>query len=166
MALPSDAAATGGPLAGLRYRFQTIPPDQLLAAGDWPAPNLAAGGTPGGPVMVSVDYQALPEREDELLVALEDARFSRRRTGASSWRAWQDSSQPGRVLEQFVVASWQEHLRQHARVTERDQQRYDAIRAMTDPAHPATVTHWLTPQPRHASGGASHLQPDRADQGR
>jgi hypothetical protein len=160
------AAAAGlalGPLAGLRYRFQTIPPDQLLPAGDWPTPNLAAGGTPGGPVMVSVDYQALPGRVDELLVALEDARFSRRRTGASSWRAWRDSSQPGRVLEQFVVASWQEHLRQHARVTEWDQRRYDAIRAMTDPAHPATVTHWLTPQPRHANGGSSHSQPDRAD---
>ncbi len=138
-----------GPLAGLRYRFQTIPPDQFLPAGDWPAPNRAAGAPPGGPVMVSVEYRALPEREDELLAALQDARFSRRRTGASSWRAWQDSSQPTRVLEQFVVASWQEHLLQQARVTVRDQQRYDAIRAMTDPAHPTTVTHWLTPQVRH-----------------
>lgn len=115
------AGLTLGPLAGLRYRFQTIPPDQLLPAGDWPSPNLAADGSPGGPVMVSVDYRALPEREDELLAALEDARFSRRRTGASSWRAWQDSGLPSRVMEQFVVASWQEHLLQHARVTERDQ---------------------------------------------
>ena len=41
------AAAAGlalGPLAGLRYRFQTIPPDQLLPAGDWPVPNLAVTG--------------------------------------------------------------------------------------------------------------------------
>ena len=105
--------------------------------------------------MVSVDYQALPEREDELLAALADARFSRRRTGAISWRAWRDGSQPGRVLEQFVVASWQEHLLQHARVTERDQQRYDAIRAMTDPARPTTVTHWLTPQFRRAGRSPS-----------
>jgi hypothetical protein len=37
------------------------------------------------------------------------------------------------------------HLRQHDRVTERDQQRLDKIRAMTDPAHPASITHWLTP---------------------
>jgi predicted MFS family arabinose efflux permease len=153
------AAAAGlvlSPLAGLRYRFQTIPPQDLLPAGDWPAPNLAADGPPGGPVMVSVEYRALPEREDELLAALQDARFSRRRTGASSWRAWQDSGQPDRILEQFVVASWQEHLRQHARVTTRDQQRYDAIRAMTDPAHPATVTHWLTPLLRHADRGAGN----------
>ena len=105
-------------------------------------------------VMVSVGYQALPEREDELLAALQDARFSRRRTGASSWRTWQDSSQPGRVLEQFVVASWQDLL-QHARVTEPDQQRYDAIRSMTDPAHPTTVTHWVTPQLRRAGRSPS-----------
>ncbi len=31
------------------------------------------------------------------------------------------------------------------RVTVRDQKRYDQIRSMTDPAHPVTVTHWLTP---------------------
>ena len=91
--------------------------------------------------MVSVEYRALPEREDELLAALQDARFSRRRTGASSWRAWRDSNQPIRILEQFVVASWDEHLRQHLRVTTRDQKRYDAIRAMTDPARPAVLTH-------------------------
>jgi hypothetical protein len=48
--------------------------------------------------------------------------------------------------EQFVVASWDEHLRQRARVTGRDQHRYDAIRAMTDPAQPTAVTHWLTPR--------------------
>jgi hypothetical protein len=44
-----------------------------------------------------------------------------------------------------VVASWDEHLRQHERVTQRDQDRLDRIRALTDPAHPVTVTHWLTP---------------------
>jgi MFS family permease len=148
--LAAAAGLAAGPLAGLRYRFQPIPPDQLLPASDWPAPNLAAGAPPGGPVMVSVEYRARPEREDDLLTALKDSRFSRRRTGASAWRAWQDGSQPGRILEQFVVASWQDHLRQHSRVTVRDKDRYEAIRAMTDPAHPTVVTHWLTPQPRHA----------------
>ncbi len=35
-----------GPLAGLRYRFQVIPPDQFLPEADWPVPNLA-DGVPG-----------------------------------------------------------------------------------------------------------------------
>ncbi|MGO9793012.1 MAG: MFS transporter [Solirubrobacteraceae bacterium] len=60
-----------------------------------------------------------------------------------SWRVWRDATDPGRVLEQFVVGSWDEHLRQHERASRRDQQRLDEIRAMTDPSKPTTVTHWL-----------------------
>ena len=52
---------------------------------------------------------------------------------------------PG-ILEQFVVGSWDEHLRQHERVSRHDQQRLEEIEAMTEPSHPATVTHWLAPQ--------------------
>ncbi len=136
-----------GPLAGLRWRFQAIPPEDLLPAGDWPQPLLAVDDPPGGPVMVSVEYHPREGRSDELLAALRDARFSRRRTGAIEWRVWMDAGNPSRIIEQFVVASWSEHLRQHDRVTERDQQRLDAIRAMTDPDRPTTVAHWLTPQP-------------------
>jgi len=132
-----------GPLAALRWKFRPIPPQDLLPAGDWPAPQLAPDRTPEGPVLVSIEYPARPGLEDELMAALHRARFSRRRTGATSWRAWQDAGDPSRILEQFVVASWEEHLRQHERVTRRDQGRLDRIREMTDPAHPVTVTHWL-----------------------
>jgi MFS family permease len=136
-----------GPLAGLRYRFQQLPPESLQPAADFPTPQLAAGDavSPPGPVMVSVDYRALAGQRDDLLAALRDARYSRRRTGASSWRVWADAADPDRIVEQFVVASWDEHLRQHERVTRRDADRYAKIRALSDPAHPAVVTHWLTP---------------------
>ncbi len=137
-----------GPLAGLVWRFRSIPPETLLPAGDWPAPHLAEDQTPDGPVLVSVEYWAQPGLEDQLMTALQRTRFSRRRTGATSWRAWQDASEPSRILEQFVVASWDEHLRQHERVTKRDQGRLDRIREMTDPAHPVAVTHWLAVTPR------------------
>ena len=143
--LVAAAGLALGPLAGLRYRFQVIPPDQFLPGADWPVPNLADGVPGAGPVMVTVEYWPRPGQEADLLAALRDARFSRRRTGASAWRVWQDAADPARILEQFVVASWDEHIRQQDRVTVRDQQRYDQIRAMTDPAHPVTVTHWLTP---------------------
>ena len=143
--LVAAAGLALGPLAGLRYRFQVIPPDQFLPGADWPVPNLADGVPGAGPVMVTVEYWPRPGQEADLLAALRDARFSRRRTGASAWRVWQDAADPARILEQFVVASWDEHVRQQDRVTVRDQQRYDQIRAMTDPAHPVTVTHWLTP---------------------
>jgi hypothetical protein len=72
------AAAAGlalGPIAGLRYRFQAIPPQELLPAGDWPQPHLAAGHAPAGPVMVTVEYRPRDGLHDDLLAALEDARF-------------------------------------------------------------------------------------------
>jgi hypothetical protein len=144
-----------GPLAGLAWRFRPIKPEELLPAGDWPAPQLAQDDidptTPAGPVLVTVVYWARDGAVDELITALQQTRFSRRRTGATSWRAWRDAAEPGRVLEQFVVASWDEHLRQHDRVTKRDQDRLDKITALADPARPAEVTHWLAagrpPQP-------------------
>jgi Transmembrane secretion effector len=81
---------------------------------------------------------ARPSLEDQLMTELQRARLSRRRTGATSWRAWQDADAATRILEQFVVASWDEHLRQHERVTKRDQDRLNQIRDMTDPARPVT----------------------------
>jgi MFS family permease len=136
-----------GPLAALRWKFRRIPPEDLLPAGDWPAPQLTADQKPDAPVLVSVEYWARPGLEDELMSALQETRFSRRRTGATSWRAWRDASNASRILEQFVVASWDEHLRQGERVTKRDQERLNHIRELTDPARPVAVSHWLAINP-------------------
>jgi MFS family permease len=147
LAATLTVAAAGlalSPLAGLAWRFSPLQPRDLLPAGEWPAPHVTSDQAPGGPVLVSVEYRARSGREHELMSALQKVRFSRRRTGATSWRVWQDASDTSRVLEQFVVASWDEHLRQHEHVTKRDQDRLDRVREMTDPARPATVTHWLS----------------------
>jgi MFS family permease len=134
-----------GPLLGLRAPFKAIAPEELLPAGDWPTPMIVDDRPPGGPVMVSVEYRPRAELRDQFLTALYDVRFSRRRTGASSWQVWRDSNDPGRFLEEFVVSSWEEHLRQHERVSERDNDRLKRIEAMSEPAHPPQVTHWVTP---------------------
>ena len=133
-----------GPVVGLRYALHPIGPEELLPTGDWPLPVLVDSGAPGGPVQVTVEYFALAGHENELMAVLEGTRFSRRRTGASAWRLWRDSAEPSRILEQFVVVSWDEHLRQHGRATVRDQARLDHARSLTDPGRPTTVTHWLT----------------------
>jgi Transmembrane secretion effector len=141
-----------GPLAGRFWRFRSIPPETLLPAGDWPAPVLAPDQTPEGPVLVSIQYRARPGLEDQLMTALQQMKNSRRRTGAISWRAWHDARDPGRVLEEFVVASWDEHLRQHERVTKREQAHLERVRELTDPDHPVTVTHWLAVNSRKQPG--------------
>ncbi len=145
--LISALALALGPLAGLRYKFQSIPPRDLLPAGDWPEPHLADAGAPSGPVLVTIDYYPREGLAGQMLAELRDARFSRRRTGGSSWRVWRDAADPGHIQERFVVASWDEHLRQGERVTRRDQQRLDSIRAMSRPDQPPKTTHWVAPPP-------------------
>ncbi len=132
-------------VAGIWLPFSKISPSDLLPAGDWPAPHLLGATATDGPVQVTVEYRPRPGLERDLVVALHAGRRARRRTGAVSWRVWRDAADPGRILEQFVVGSWDEHLRQHERVSRRDQQRLDEIIAMTDPTQPTTVTHWLAP---------------------
>jgi MFS family permease len=93
-----------------------------------------------GPVLVTVEYRVTDERVDELLAGLVAVRRTRLRTGATSWRAYRDAEQPDLVVEQFVVPSWEEHLRQHdGRVTGVDQQGLDLVRGLSDP--PPTVRH-------------------------
>jgi MFS family permease len=142
------AAAIGLALvavAGLRLPFSTISPPELVAAGDWPDPQLVGAAEPSAAVLVTLEYRPRPGLEQDLVAALYAGRYARRRTGAVSWRVWRDAADPGHVLEQFVVGSWEDHLRQHERVSRRDQQRLEEIEAMTDPSRPTTVTHWLAP---------------------
>jgi MFS family permease len=137
------AVAAGGlaltPLLALVRPFPAISAPELLPAGDWPPP-LAQASPREGPVMVSIEYHAAPGSADDLLKALGQMRFARRRTGAVSWRAWRDVKDPDRIVEQFVVGSWEEHERQHARLTERDAERFDRVGGFAD-REPA-VTHW------------------------
>ena len=139
-------------VVGLRFPFKAISPRDLLPAGDWPDPHLADGVGPAGAVLVTTEYRPLPGREQDVIEALYAGRHARRRTGAVKWSVWQDASDPAKILEQFAVGSWEEHLRQHARVSRHDQARLDAVRAMTDPEHPPSVTHWLMP-PTHPTRG-------------
>jgi hypothetical protein len=144
--LISAAGLALGTLTALVFRFQTIPPEDLLPVGDWPAPHLYGDLTPEGPVLVSIAYRARAGQAPDLVEALRGMRFSRRRTGATSWRVWLDADDPNRVLERFVVASWPEHQLQHERITRRDERRIVALRDFTESGAEPAVTHWITPQ--------------------
>jgi MFS family permease len=141
--LAAAGLLTLGAAIGWRRPFKNISPEELLPAGDWPAPQHPAYDEPAGPVLVTVEYHAARERAGELLDALRAGRYARRRTGAVSWQTWQDAADPSRICEQFIVGSWEEHQRQHERISRRDQNRLDEIKALTDPAQPTNVTHWL-----------------------
>jgi MFS family permease len=94
-----------------------------------------------GPVLVTVEYLIDPARAAEFARAMQDVKRIVRRDGATRWGLFADTAQPGRYLETFLVESWAEHMRQHARVTNEDR----AVQAHARTFHvgdtPPVVTH-------------------------
>lgn len=132
------------PLAAIRFPLRPIDPSQLLPAGDWPTPIVTLDDDlDSGLVLVNVDYHPLGGHEDELMTTLAELRYSRRRTGASSRRVWRALDRPDMFIESFMVASWEEHLRQHERVTVADRDRQRCVQALVDPQHPPAVHHLI-----------------------
>jgi MFS family permease len=76
----------------------------------------------GGPVLVTVEYTVIPEREAEFVAAIHQYARIRRRDGAYRWGIFRDTEVGDRYLEIFLVHSWAEHLRQHERQTQADRE--------------------------------------------
>jgi MFS family permease len=73
-----------------------------------------------GPVLVTVEYFVDSDQAVPFVHAMHDYERVRRRDGASRWGLYHDTEVPDRYLETFLVTSWAEHLRQHARLTQAD----------------------------------------------
>jgi MFS family permease len=93
----------------------------LSPALHWSEPSFVVEPQPDrGPVLVTVEYQIDPARAVEFADAMKDLRRIARRDGAARWGLFADPAQPGRYLQTFLVESWAEHARQHARLTKED----------------------------------------------
>ena len=115
------AAAAMAIVAPLALRIRLEPGDGSLhtASLHWPAaPVLPDDGTDEGPVMVTVDYRVDPERRAAFDRLMRRLRESRLRDGAYSWQLFRPLEEDGVLREAFMLASWQDHLHQHERVTE------------------------------------------------
>ena len=108
-------------LVSLRLRLRPTAHIDLSPAVRWPAKEIIeAAEYDEGPVLVSVEYEIDPAREDEFLRTMEIVRRMRRRSGAWRWGVFRDAAQPNVYLESFLVESWLDHLRQHERMTVTD----------------------------------------------
>ena len=67
-----------------------------------------------------MEYRVIPEHRQAFLAALSQLARERRRDGAYAWGLFEDTAEPDRYLETFLIESWLEHLRQHERVTNAD----------------------------------------------
>ena len=103
-----------------------------------------------GPVAITVSYRLAPGRADAFLALGEELRRTRRRTGAVRWHLHRDLEDTDRFEEVFIVGSWEEHERQHARLQGPDRQVLDAIDALLAPGEHRTARHALAIRPpRH-----------------
>ncbi len=142
-------AAAGLMLAGvglMRSKPLSMQPSDLTPAGIWPEPQVAAP-VPGdrGPVMVVIEYLIDPARETAFRLAAERLSAERRRDGAYQWGLMQDAAHPARFTEWFLLESWAEHERQHARVTRADADLHAEVRSFHVGAEPPSVRHLVGP---------------------
>lgn len=106
----------------LRWPLRSIQHLDLSPSGHWNDPKLAIIPDPeDGPVLITIEYRVPSERAGEFIQAMDAMRTFRRREGAVSWGIFRDLENPDRYIETFLVTTWAEHMRQHARVTVEDQ---------------------------------------------
>ena len=117
----------------------------LRPAADWPEPNTSGElDMEKGPTFVTVEYRIDPLNAEEFVRTMADMRRARRRDGAVQWGLFADATDPGRFLEEFVVESWLDHLRQHERVTVSDRQLQEQIRLLHTAPEAPHVTHYIS----------------------
>ncbi len=110
----------------------------------WPADRLAGDPTRAdGSVLVTVEYHVDPGSAAAFTDAMAEVRTFRLRDGAMKWDLFSDPSRPGRYLESFLVVSWTEHLRQHARLTQSDRAVEARARRFHTGAQPPVVSHYI-----------------------
>jgi MFS family permease/quinol monooxygenase YgiN len=126
-------AAVGGMALALLVRPWRLDPAAALAArkGEEPAavvpvPEAPAAeleellGERSGRVLEAVRYRIDPADRGAFLEAMREVRRVRLRSGALTWRLYEDVAHPERWAEFWAVENWTEHLREAHRQTESD----------------------------------------------
>lgn len=151
--------SAGTLIAGIAARFALPLGDtevrDLHPAKAWPEPEKASPiAEEEGPIRVTVEYSVPLRRAWEFREHMRQLRTLRRRDGAFRWALFVDSAAPTRFIEEFMVESWLEHLRQHERLTIADIPVQTALRELlTNGTNPVVSHHFAVDlgHPKQAS---------------
>lgn len=94
-------------------------------------------------MLVTVEYSVPLNRCAEFRKQMHQLRTLRRRDGAFRWALFVDSAVPTKCIEEFMVESWQEHLRQHDRLTVADLPIQARMREMLTEGTSPQVSHYV-----------------------
>ncbi|WP_029009960.1 MFS transporter [Azospirillum halopraeferens] len=133
-------------ILAFRWRLPRDSATDLAPSNHWAEPVVSVQPADDrGPVLIEIEYRVEPARLAEFVSALRRFCSVRQRDGAIRWDVWEDVAEPGRVVESFVVESWVEHQRQHARVTRADQLDQETLHDFHLGDRPPVVRHLLRP---------------------
>ena len=127
-----------------RWRLQSSGGIGLAPSMHWPAPVVTGQiDDDAGPVLVTIEYDVLPNNREPFLDALDLLSAQRRRDGAYAWGVFEDTAERSRFVETFLVESWLGYLRQHERVTKADHAVEKRVHSflISEPK----ITHLVTP---------------------
>ena len=140
------AGAVGLALVALGFHRVRLPAGEadLQASNHWPEPLLADPvDHDRGPVLVLIEYLLRREDRAGFVEVMQRLSAERRRDGAYAWGLSEDSADPERIVEWFLVESWAEHLRQHRRVSKADADIQTEAAAFHRGPDPPKVQHLL-----------------------
>jgi quinol monooxygenase YgiN len=139
--------AAGLAIAGFvmhRLKLPTGDAD-MVPSNHWPEPLVAEPvANDRGPVLILIEYNVEKPHRTAFLHALAQLAQERRRDGAYGWGVTEDSADPQRLVEWFMVESWAEHLRQHKRVSNADADLQGKALAYHSGPDKPVVRHFLT----------------------
>ncbi|WP_207476565.1 MFS transporter [Arenibaculum pallidiluteum] len=147
-----NQAALAGAGAGLLLSLLLVPVTRLPAdlnldlspLTETAVPTLAPGVVPGkASVAVTIEYRIAPERAAEFLRAMRPLRRLRLRDGALRWTIYQDSADPGRWIEAFILPSWSADLRHQRRLTAADRVILERAASFHQGPEPPRTSHLL-----------------------
>jgi quinol monooxygenase YgiN len=148
LAVAAVLLAAGVGLAA-QWRLGQVEGLDLRPRRDRAVPVLAEPVEPDrGPVLVTLEYRVAPERQEEFLRLLHRYGRLRRRDGALRWGVYRDSAHPDVLVETFLADSWEDHLRQHERMTMADRALDRQLRALQEAATGPVVQHYLYARPQ------------------
>ena len=139
--------AAGLLVAGLIMHRVKLPSGDtdLVPSNHWPEPLVAEPvAHDRGPVLILIEYHVEKHHRAVFLRSLDELSHERRRDGAYGWGVTEDSADPEKIVEWFMVESWAEHLRQHKRVSQADADLQGKVLAYHSGAEKPVVRHFLT----------------------
>jgi predicted MFS family arabinose efflux permease len=143
----------------LTFRLRLPRPGDIDVTPAESMPPITVPDAATGTVMVTATYDVASGAQNEFVSHSEQLRHARQRTGAIEWRLFVDSEVPGRYVETFLVGSWEEHERQHARLTRQDAALLDELDGLLVPGTRRSAHHYLAAPPAVSGPPATPATP-------